>query len=63
MAMTRRHRTDRLTGGFATLTLDPSPRLREARKNRKNRQPVTEAWKAVGQALFRAMMSMQNTFR
>ena len=44
-----------LARGFDYLTLDPSPRLRKMREERRQRDPFAEAWKSVGEAIAEAI--------
>jgi hypothetical protein len=44
-----------LQKGFDYLTLDPSPRLRKMREDRRQRDPFAEAWKSVGEAIAEAI--------
>lgn len=57
-----RHKTSRsnrplsrLMKGFDSLTLDPSPSLKELRKEIESSNTVAEAWIATGKALADAM--------
>jgi hypothetical protein len=69
MAMTTRpqrtaSRKSALTGGFDSLTLDPSVRLRRTRQKMagESQDTIGNAWKLTGQALVAAMISIGRTF-
>lgn len=53
-----------LLGGFSSLTLDPSPRLRRARHRlAPDRGTIlADAWKVTGRALTAAMISVGRAF-
>ena len=44
-----------LQKGFDYLTLDPSPRLRKMREERRQSDPLTDGWKSVGEAIAEAI--------
>jgi hypothetical protein len=49
-----------LLGGYDSLTLDPSPRLRRVREemSRPPEEAMQSAWKMVGRALLEAMRTI-----
>jgi hypothetical protein len=61
--MTGTHQKERpsplatLADGYRSLTLDPSPRLRQIREqmSRPPEEAIENAWKMVGRALLKAM--------
>lgn len=48
----------RLTSGFDSLTLNPAPRLHEARQRLGQRNPVREAWKITVRAVVEAVQEV-----
>jgi hypothetical protein len=52
---------DQLAKGFDSLTLDPSPRLRQARKRRRSYRTMEQAWQEVGKALAEAIRLVGKT--
>jgi hypothetical protein len=58
-----KRRAPGLMAGFDSLTLDPSPRLRQTRLRmaREGSATMGEAWKSTGQALVAAMISVSRT--
>jgi hypothetical protein len=52
---------DRLMKGFDSLTLDPSPRLRTARKQLLQHDPLREAWTVVRRSIAEAVRAVQTT--
>ncbi len=57
-------RKPRLTAGFDSLTLDPSPGLRRTRGRmaRESQTTIGSAWKYTGKALVAAMISVSRTY-
>lgn len=64
--MTRTHQKETpsllatLADGYRSLTLDPSPRLRQIREqmSRPPEEAIADAWKMVGRALRNAMRTV-----
>lgn len=58
-------RRSRLMSGYDSLTLDPSPRLRNLREEtfRPSEAAMENAWKGVGSALLSAMRTASQALR
>jgi hypothetical protein len=50
-ATTRRRPLQAINRGFQSITLDPSPRLRQVRQRTRRHQPITEAFLATSQSM------------
>jgi hypothetical protein len=52
-----------LLDGYRSLSLDPSPRLRQIREDmsRPPEEAIESAWKVVGRALLKAMRTFSET--
>jgi hypothetical protein len=58
-------RRSRLTTGYDSLTLDPSPRLRRLRREvfPPSETGIENAWKSVGSAMSQAMRTVARALR
>lgn len=52
---------DQLAKGFDSLSLDPSPSLRQARNRPRSHRTMERAWRDVGRALAEAIQSVGKT--